>query len=389
MKNILFILDTVEIGGATKLTFDLINNLNKKKFNYNIIYLNDKRFGSEDLLDYYDFKNSSELLWYKNFRPLRRIFYMYKYFRKYDMIHSCMEQANIYTSFVKMLPFSNFKLAISYHGLDSTYTTDLSKLKPEQLSFSRTLIMKHLQNILFKYVDVFIAVCQSIKEYMIINRKINKDKIQIIYHGLNIETIIDQVNKSRETGIESRETIKEFRIGYIGRLGYSKGLEGFFESLPQVLRLIPSLKVFIKGNGELKEYLLEKTKELSLENIVSFEDFGKDIFEFYKKIDLMILPSFYETTNLTVLEAMYSQTPVLTSDSGGLPEIIDNNENGFMFKNGDFEELTNKIFEISMLNNDKINYIKKNAFKTVIEKFNFNKNSLEIEKIFEELINSR
>ncbi len=389
MKSILFILDTVEIGGATKLTFDLIRNLNREKFRYKIIYLNDKRYGSEDLLDYYDFKKSSELLWFKNLRPLRRIFYMYKNFRKYDMIHSCMEQANIYSSFVKMLPFSNFKLAITYHGLDSTYTNDLSKIKPEQLSYSRALIMKHLQNILFKYVDVFIAVCQSIKEYMTINRKINKEKIQVIYHGLNIESITEQVNKSRETDIESRDTIKEFRIGYIGRLGYSKGLEGFFESLPQLLNLIPSLKVFVKGNGELKEYLLEKTRELSLENVISFEDFGEDIFEFYNKIDLMILPSFYETTNLTVLEAMYSGTPVLTSDAGGLPEIINNNENGFMFKNGDFKELTNKIFEISMLSNDKINDINKKAFKTVTEKFNFNKNSFEIEKIFEELINSR
>ncbi len=388
MKKILFIIDTVEVGGATKLTLDLINNLDKTKYSYSILYLNATRFGSDDLLNYFGIEENAELLRYEKFRSIKRILYLYKNFRKFDLVHSCMEQANFYSSFVKMLPFSNFKLVITFHGLDSSYIEDMSLIKPPKASFIHTLIMKHLQNLLFKRVNLFIAVCESIKYYLIKYRKVNEDKIKVIFHGLNIEYMDELMNKVKDFNLIDKKQRTEFKIGYIGRLGYSKGLEGFIDILPNVYKSIPNLKVTVKGDGELKEYLINKSSELSLSEIIEFENFDKGVVEFYQKTDLMVLPSYYETTNLTILESMYSGTMVLCSDAGGLPEIVKNNFNGFMFKTGDFDELAQKIFEISEMDNEKIKVIRENAFDTVNSKFNFNKNSVKIEKLFDELINS-
>lgn len=388
MKKILFIIDTVEVGGATKLTLDLINNLDKTKYSYSILYLNATRFGSDDLLNYFGIEENAELLRYEKFRSIKRILYLYKNFRKFDLVHSCMEQANFYSSFVKMLPFSNFKLVITFHGLDSSYIEDMSLIKPPKASFIHTLIMKHLQNLLFKRVNLFIAVCESIKYYLIKYRKVNEDKIKVIFHGLNIEYMDELMNKVKDFNLIDKKQRTEFKIGYIGRLGYSKGLEGFIDILPNVYKSIPNLKVTVKGDGELKEYLINKSSELSLSEIIEFENFDKGVVEFYQKTDLIVLPSYYETTNLTILESMYSGTMVLCSDAGGLPEIVKNNFNGFMFKTGDFDELAQKIFEISEMDNEKIKVIRENAFDTVNSKFNFNKNSVKIEKLFDELINS-
>jgi len=388
MKKILFIIDTVEVGGATKLTLDLINNLDKTKYSYSILYLNATRFGSDDLLNYFGIEENAELLRYEKFRSIKRILYLYKNFRKFDLVHSCMDQANFYSSFVKMLPFSNFKLVIPFHGLDSSYIEDMSLIKPPKASFIHTLIMKHLQNLLFKRVNLFIAVCESIKYYLIKYRKVNEDKIKVIFHGLNIEYMDELMNKVKDFNLIDKKQRTEFKIGYIGRLGYSKGLEGFIDILPNVYKSIPNLKVTVKGDGELKEYLINKSSELSLSEIIEFENFDKGVVEFYQKTDLIVLPSYYETTNLTILESMYSGTMVLCSDAGGLPEIVKNNFNGFMFKTGDFDELAQKIFEISEMDNEKIKVIRENAFDTVNSKFNFNKNSVKIEKLFDELINS-
>lgn len=388
MKKILFLIDTVDVGGATKLTFDVIKKLDKSKFEPAILYLNIPQFGEKDLLNYYKFEDFSNLLWYNKFRVFKRIIYLYKNLRKYDMVHSCMEQSNFYSTFVKFLPFSDFKLVITYHGLDSVYNIDDSKIKVNISPFYKFL-MKDLQNILFKNVNSIIGVCHEIKNYLVRDRKINPEKIDVIYHGINFNYLDNIKKKSPENNSILKEGHeKSFKIGYIGRLGYSKGLEGFTENLKILKKKIKDLKVLIKGEGELEDFIRRKINEDDLGQFVTLEKFDKNVFSFYKRIDLMVLPSFFETTNLTVLEAMYSGTNVLASDTGGIPEIIENNVNGFLFKKGDFKDMVDQIIKIYNLNPKVLNEIQKNAFETVKEKFDLDKNILQIQENFIRVINN-
>lgn len=381
MKKILFVIDTIDIGGATKLTFDLINEIDKTKYEVKIIYLNEAKFKGPNLLDYYNFKDISEYVWFKKYRSLKRIKYFYKIFRKYDLVHSCMEQSNFYTSLIKNIPFSNFKLIITYHGLDSVYTKDASIIKLKQKS-SYVFVMKYLQNVLFKKTDKYISVCRDLKKYLINERGINEEKIKIIYQGLNFNYII-RIDDDKNVRPDSQY----FTIGYLGRLGYSKGLEGFIETAENLKRKIPNLRIAIKGDGELKSYLEKFIKEMNMGEYIFIESFDKNVFNFYRKLNLFVLPSFYETTNLTVLESMYAGTVVLASDIGGIPEIIEDKKNGFLFECGNFKDLENKVLDIYKLNYSDLNDIRSNAFNTVSGKFNFNKNIRNIENQFDELLN--
>lgn len=385
MKKILFILDTIDIGGATKLTFDVINNIDKNIFDIEIIYLNDPKFAGENLLQFYGFEKKSKLLWYKNFRMLKRSLYLFKNLRKYDLVHSCMEQSNFYTTLTKNLPFSGFKLILTYHGLDSVYNIDDSLIKLKQ-TVSYRIVMKNLQNILLKNVNSIISVCTDLKEYLIINRGLDQGKVNVIYHGIDLKNF--DKNKKSEIDQDLLPDSNSYTIGYIGRLGFSKGLEGLMNSVKEIKDKIPNLKLIIKGDGELKNFIENKISSEKFEDFVSLEMFEKNVCDFYKKIDLLVLPSFYETTNLTILESMYSGTIVLASKTGGIPEILRDGENGFMFKRGDFKDFINKIVYINKLSKNELSDIRKSAYGTVVNKFNLNLNILNIQDKFLEVINS-
>lgn len=62
MKKVLFVIDTIDVGGATKLTFDVITNLDKNIFDYRIFYLNNPKFKESNLLDYYNLSDKSTYL---------------------------------------------------------------------------------------------------------------------------------------------------------------------------------------------------------------------------------------------------------------------------------------------------------------------------------------
>lgn len=380
MKKILFVIDTIDVGGATKLTFDLIKLLNKEQFDVEILYLNHHLYGDNNLIKYYNLESKSKLLWYKNFRSLKRVIYMFKNFRKYDLVHSCMEQSNFYSSFVRALPFSKTKLMITYHGLDSVYikggTLDRKGVINKHIY---TIFMKHFQNHLYRKTDRFVAVCQDIKNFLTEYRKVDPFKVSVVYHGLNFNYLKSTTSKN-DNSIQNKS--KTFVIGYVGRLGYSKGLEGLVEIIPKLIKQNNGINIIIKGNGELENYLKGKIMEYGLTEQVSFENFEKKVINFYKKIDLLVLPSLYETTNLTVLEAMHEKTIVLSSNAGGLPEIIEDRINGFLFKTNDFEDLLNKISYIRNISESDKDLIRRNALQTVNKKFDLSKNVILVEKEF-------
>lgn len=173
-------------------------------------------------------------------------------------------------------------------------------------------------------------------------------------------------------------------IGYAGRLASQKGLEKLVEILPKLISKNPEVILVLKGDGELKSTLIKRIHELDIQDYVIFEKFEKNVYSFYKKLNLFILPSSFETTNLTVLESMYCKTLVLCTDVGGLPEIVENNYNGFLFSSYNFDEILKRIEYIKSLDTGILESIKENAFQTVINRFNLKSNVKNIQKILSE-----
>ena len=177
------------------------------------------------------------------------------------------------------------------------------------------------------YVDVVVG-----NSYFILMEHINSgffknSQKKVIYNSLESEKIC----------VKKRAT-SYLNFGFIGLLSYHKGIELLLRVFKEMD--IESLYVFGKGiTSDYENYL--KNKYVS--NKISFKGFAKTE-EAFKKIDVLVIPSLWHDPLPRVLYEAYSYgVPVIGSDRGGIPEIIDVGKTGFIF-NPDFEEqLKDKI----------------------------------------------
>lgn len=131
---------------------------------------------------------------------------------------------------------------------------------------------------------------------------------------------------------------KEDYILYFGRYSEEKGIN----TLLQVCKKLPEIPFHFAGSGPLEEEI-KKVSNIKLYGFLS----GKQLTDEIRKAKLVVFPSeCYENCPFTVMEAQLCETPVLASDLGGIPELMEVNCTGELFQAGNVEELTNRINEL-------------------------------------------
>jgi glycosyltransferase involved in cell wall biosynthesis len=113
---------------------------------------------------------------------------------------------------------------------------------------------------------------------------------------------------------------KNHRVAFVGRLSEEKGANHFIE----IARICPDQEFHVYGSGPMENTL----KRISPSN-VSFHGFISDMDAVWGDIDLLCMPSLNEGTPYAALEAMSRGIPILASDVGGLPDLIDHGINGW------------------------------------------------------------
>lgn len=392
MRNklkVCFVIDHLNVGGAGKLTIDVINGLSKDEFDISILclYPIDNKKNLKFLIPEYI---QTFLINLSKYNAFKKIIFLRNFFIKYDIVHSSLELSNFYCSLVKLFTPKRVKFIATIHGVGGIFIED--KILQDEIkknwSWKYIFSIKYLQNFLFKFHDKFIAVCDYTKHFLINKRKVNKNKIQVVYHGINTKFYSKPVNKSEVQRIREELGIREqdYVMGYVGRLSHGKGLEYLLEAFLELSKVHNNFKLILVGDGILKEKLQNYIDFKSMKHKCIITGMVLSPLEYYNLFDLFVLPSFSETTSLTTLEAMYLKRISLTSNAGGLPEIINDGENGFLFEKGNFQEMKKKILYIYN-NKDKLDAVKENAFNTVISKFNLNENVKKISMIFHDLHN--
>ena len=95
-----------------------------------------------------------------------------------------------------------------------------------------------------------------------------------------------------------------------------------------------------------RKNLIDSVSKYNLKKSVRFIEFVDSPMSFMPCFDLIILPTYEETFGLTVAEAMLMQVPVIGSNAGGVPEIIDHGYNGLLFQTKNYHDLQEKIDSI-------------------------------------------
>jgi glycogen(starch) synthase len=123
----------------------------------------------------------------------------------------------------------------------------------------------------------------------------------------------------------------------VGRLVYEKGFQLALEALPGLIERIGKVRFIVAGSGTAEHELREQASRLGLDDHGTFLGWiGDDVLHsLYRIADLTVVPSIYEPFGLVALEAMASGCPCLVADTGGLREVVPNEDVGLRFRSRD------------------------------------------------------
>jgi glycogen(starch) synthase len=123
----------------------------------------------------------------------------------------------------------------------------------------------------------------------------------------------------------------------IGRLVYEKGFQVALDALPRVIRRVGGVRFLVAGSGTHEAELKRQAAELGLTEHGTFMGWiGDDVLHsLYRIADLCVVPSIYEPFGLVALEAMASGCPCIVADTGGLREVVPNDDVGLRFRSRD------------------------------------------------------
>ncbi|AWB66757.1 hypothetical protein C2869_10115 [Saccharobesus litoralis] len=196
----------------------------------------------------------------------------------------------------------------------------------QQASWKRW-VRKALIYILLKRFDLVIRVCNKA-----LPDCYAKGKIKTIYNGVSVPECYKSV------GIQ-----KKIKLLMVGAINANKNQKMAIS----VLQYLPNAELSIIGSGEIKQDLVELAETIGVNSQISWVGFVENLEPYYLNADLLLMLSHYEAFPYAVLEAMSYSVPVVTVRVGGVPEIISNNENGWLLDDYEIETLVDTLNEIN------------------------------------------
>lgn len=207
-------------------------------------------------------------------------------------------------------------------------------------------------------------------------------KVSLIYNGVDLERYDHQeacCTLREEYGMEPGSPI----VGVVARLEAEKGHPTLLEAWPQVLRSVPSAYLLVVGEGSRREALERQAAELDVAHRVVFTGRRDDVPAVTAALDVAVLPSYREAQGLTVLEAMALSRPVVASNVGGIPEMIEDGVSGLLVPPHDAEALAAAIVRM-LTDHSYADMIARAGHNVVRERFCLERMVSDIEGVYDD-----
>ncbi len=266
----------------------------------------------------------------QNRNPLRDLHALRRIVETYgpDVIHCHGARANMMGVLLKR--WVQIPLMTTVH---SDYRLDYMGRALKQASFG--MINKYC----LRRVDYYTCVAQRTAR-MMASRGFPAHRIYTIYNGIDFSQThcsIDRHAYLARFGLDCREG--DVLCGIAARLTAVKDVPTLLRAAQQAVRHCPQLKIVIAGDGEDRESLESLADTLGIRDHVLFLGWIDNIHEFFAAMDINVICSLSETFPYVILEGIQERCATITSDVGGMPELIDDGVNGYIFQPGDYRML--------------------------------------------------
>ncbi len=196
---------------------------------------------------------------------------------------------------------------------------------------------QYLRRLINPFVTKWIPVSKELADWLRDEVKLPKAKIKLIYNGIDLHLYQSKASQNTE----------KFVVGTVGRMAVVKDQLTLIKATEKLLTDFPKLKktlhVVLIGDGELYQNIRDYIDQYQLQDSISLLGARDDIAALLRTLDVFVLPSLVEGIPLTILEAMATALPVITTNVGGNPELIEDDVNGFLINPKDIDSLANKI----------------------------------------------
>lgn len=211
-----------------------------------------------------------------------------------------------------------------------------------------------------------IAISESQKRELVEDYSIaSAEKIKVVPVGINLKKFTENSPEKRSSFRDRYKVMDdELAIGIIGRLVPVKNHELFIKSAKEIIdRSDKKLRFFIVGDGEDREHLIKIAKDLNIDFTyngqslikqapLTFTSWIKDIDFVYAGLDIVTLTSLNEGTPISLIEAQAANKPIVSTNVGGIEDIVIPNETALLSKNGNPAEFTDNL--LRLINDDKL-----------------------------------
>lgn len=247
---------------------------------------------------------------------------------QFDIVHSHGPRANLFMSFIK-------------GSISSVWVTTIHS--DPKLDFMKGGLKGRVFTALnlhaLKKIDFFFAVSERFKENLV-EMGIPADKIGTIYNGI---TFTPPLARDGALQQELELSDEDFVLTMVARLHPIKGHDVVLKALKQCNDA--QIHLVLVGDGPIKAEIEEMVKQLQLENNVHFLGFRQDIDHIYSNSHVGLLASHSESFPLALLEATNQKLPLITTDVGGVKQLVRSEEFGWVVPVNDSESYAGAILE--------------------------------------------
>lgn len=256
----------------------------------------------------------------------------------------------------------------------------------------KTSVYKTIERNLAKKTSAIIAISKKQKEELVVEHKIAPaEKVYVIPLGFDLNRFHENLEEKRKNFREKYKLSNdEIAIGIIGRLVPVKNHSLFLKAIKfvkesRVLGTEKKIHAFIIGDGEERNFLESKTKELGLENVVRFTSWEKEVDKIYPGLDIVCLTSFNEGTPVSLIEAQAANCPIVSINVGGIENVVIPDKTALLSDVTDEKKYCDNLFHL-IENNALRNELSEGGWDFVKDKFSYIRLVNDVKTLYAQLL---
>ena len=216
------------------------------------------------------------------------------------------------------------------------------------------------------------------------------DKVDVVYNGIRPEKKEHSPEFDHLAFRRRFATDEQKIVYYVGRMTHEKGISVLLQAAPKILEEMDSQVKFVIIGGGNADHLKAEAWNLGIWDQCYFTGFisDEDLDKFQTLADCAVFPSLYEPFGIVVLESFAARVPVVVSDTGGLPEVVENKKTGVVTHSNNPDSLAYGILEV-LKNPEYAHWLVANAYQALEERFSWTKLAQQTEVVYQRVIQER